>query len=347
MSKYYYSTLIALLFLCFHPFNEITAHVVENYSTCQDLDLGNTDPELVVVGGTFCMDGDFEVSVNVLNFNAITSFQFGLLWDPAVLEFKELVEVNSTFQGVQDTVMDEEGRYNIIWVDPFLLGKDVNNGNPLVRISFTPKGSNGSVSNLTFDTLSVPVEISQNVNGSATIVSYKVTTGNAFISAPELMNVQITDQTGQQSNGAVDITVEKGTLPYTYKWSDGSTDEDLDQVGSGTYSCTVTDSRDCEIIIGPFEVQGLTSLNEIATLTSLDVFPNPVSQQLTVRAGFEENTRLQLQLYDVLGKAVIREEHQTQYIDRQLNVAHLSKGTYFLRLITDDGQVSRRIIVTD
>jgi len=45
--------------------------------------------------------------------------------------------------------------------------------------------------------------------------------------------------------GAVNINVTGGTSPFSYNWSNGSTDEDLMNVASGLYSVTVTDANGC------------------------------------------------------------------------------------------------------
>nr|MDQ3046405.1 gliding motility-associated C-terminal domain-containing protein [Bacteroidota bacterium] len=50
-------------------------------------------------------------------------------------------------------------------------------------------------------------------------------------------------------DGAIDVTVGGGTLPYAYQWSGGSTavTEDLSGVLSGSYTITVTDSNNCTV----------------------------------------------------------------------------------------------------
>jgi gliding motility-associated-like protein len=47
------------------------------------------------------------------------------------------------------------------------------------------------------------------------------------------------------SNGAIRISVYGGTPAYTYSWSNGSTFEDINQIPSGTYSVSVTDTKSC------------------------------------------------------------------------------------------------------
>lgn len=45
-------------------------------------------------------------------------------------------------------------------------------------------------------------------------------------------------------DGAINITVSGGILPYTFNWSNGSDKEDLDSIAAGTYSVTVVDAAD-------------------------------------------------------------------------------------------------------
>ncbi|PKV52117.1 gliding motility-associated-like protein [Aquimarina sp. MAR_2010_214] len=47
------------------------------------------------------------------------------------------------------------------------------------------------------------------------------------------------------AKGSIDLTVENGTPPFTFAWSNGSPDEDLKNVIAGTYSVTITDATNC------------------------------------------------------------------------------------------------------
>lgn len=48
-----------------------------------------------------------------------------------------------------------------------------------------------------------------------------------------------------ESSGAIDVTVSGGTPNYSFQWSNGSTDQDLQNIASDNYSLTVTDAHSC------------------------------------------------------------------------------------------------------
>ncbi len=49
------------------------------------------------------------------------------------------------------------------------------------------------------------------------------------------------------NNGAITVSVSGGAAPYTYSWSNGSTNQNQSNILSGTYTLTVTDASGCII----------------------------------------------------------------------------------------------------
>ena len=74
-------------------------------------------------------------------------------------------------------------------------------------------------------------------------------TGSVLISEPSLLTSSTTLVSDVSCNGGSDgvanVTASGGTGPYSYIWSNGSTDEQLSGVPAGTYNVTVTDDNNC------------------------------------------------------------------------------------------------------
>jgi len=51
-----------------------------------------------------------------------------------------------------------------------------------------------------------------------------------------------------QNNGSANIVATGGTSPFTYLWSNGSTSSTLVNIGSGTYTVSVTDANNCQAV---------------------------------------------------------------------------------------------------
>ncbi len=97
------------------------------------------------------------------------------------------------------------------------------------------------------------------INLSPITYTVKVTDGmgctfesSAQLTEPDSLSlngtVTIVSANGDGSDGAIDITVSGGIMPYGYNWSNGYTTQDLTNILPGDYVVTVTDSNGCEIV---------------------------------------------------------------------------------------------------
>ena len=76
------------------------------------------------------------------------------------------------------------------------------------------------------------------------------TADTASIAEPTLLEVSSSVQDvlcNAGNDGSIDLTVTGGIAPYSYSWSNGSTDEDLTGLTVGTYDVTVTDDNGCTV----------------------------------------------------------------------------------------------------
>jgi len=85
-------------------------------------------------------------------------------------------------------------------------------------------------------------------------------TSISLTSTPTNPNCGLTD-------GSVTLTTSGGAPPYNFSWSNGATTEDLNNVGAGTYTLTVTDANSCTETISETltEITGTISLSTVVT----------------------------------------------------------------------------------
>ncbi len=84
-------------------------------------------------------------------------------------------------------------------------------------------------------------------------------------------NATCSSVSGNCSNGngaSASVSVQGGTSPYTYLWSNGATTSSINDLSDGTYSVTVTDyhgcSDDCSVTVTTNECCNVTDPGEIA-----------------------------------------------------------------------------------
>ena len=113
------------------------------------------------------------------------------------------------------------------------------NGTAPYTYSWSPSGgTSAQASGLSAGMYSVTVT---DANGCQTNVSVQ-------ISEPAQLTLSgtITDvPCAYDATGSIDLTVQGGTTPYTYSWSNGLTSEDVSNLSGGEYTITVTDNNGC------------------------------------------------------------------------------------------------------
>ena len=70
-----------------------------------------------------------------------------------------------------------------------------------------------------------------------------------------------------------------------------------------------------------------------------DVFPNPTNSEVNINCGYKIKT---LQVYDEQGKVLL--EKEVNAYNYQINLNTLPQGTYFIKVITNSGQATKKVI---
>lgn len=87
------------------------------------------------------------------------------------------------------------------------------------------------------------------------------------------------------AKGSIDLTIDGGTSPYTYLWSNGAITQDLLDLNPGNYTVTVTDSKGCTAVLSKLILQiPALSLSTSIINTSCPT-PGNGSINLTVTGG--------------------------------------------------------------
>jgi len=210
------------------------------------------------------------------------------------------------------------------------------------------------------------------VAGGTTPYHYNWSTGSTENSIDNLAagtySVEITDATGCQQNqiftvtapdpvlldcsgtpesngvdGFVQVSVSGGIAPYQYNWSTGDTGSFVQEITNGSYDVTVTDQNGCSSICTVDLIPTNTEMP--ANFATLDVFPNPASEQLFIQANLLENESVNLSLVNLIGEAVWTANTNGTAIQQIIEVADLAAGTYLLRLETAKGSAVRKVVI--
>lgn len=86
-----------------------------------------------------------------------------------------------------------------------------------------------------------------------------------------------------------------------------------------------------------------TSVNDkIEALNAITLLPNPSSHHITITVP-EFITPFETQVYDVSGKQISSQKHQGS--SATIAISDLAEGVYFIKIVTDQGIQTRRVVV--
>ena len=142
-------------------------------------------------------------------------------------------------------------------------------------------------------------------------------------------------------DGSATATVGGGSPPYTYVWTPGNqTTQTATGLCPGTYQVCVTDANG-RCCCKPYTVNIATGINNLTgTDLSVCISPNP-SNGIFILQSTEEI--MQVEIYSILGEQMPASIKQYNTIS-ELNITALPKGIYFVKLKTENGTVTKKII---
>lgn len=190
-----------------------------------------------------------------------------------------------------------------------------------------------------------------NYNGSTIVVSPTVSTTysvqgsqgicSSSIKTIEIKVSQITASIQTQdavmpicNNGAATITPSGGIGSYSFTWTPGNYQTNqVNFLYNGTYTVNVKDQAGC-IKQYTVQINCVTGVEELAFLSFLQVYPNPVSDKLLIknhRLDFKLK-ELEINLYNSFGQKINTNKKLISNELIGIDLADLSSGVYILEL---------------
>jgi hypothetical protein len=166
-----------------------------------------------------------------------------------------------------------------------------------------------------------------------------------------LVDLQKTD-IFYSAGGSIDLTVSGGTAPYSYLWSNGTSDEDLTNLIPGFYEVIVLDANGCELSLNttvelaspfdemnePAELLSSTEQVGLSNAQTLDqditIKYNPANQKMNLSWTFDGVVNLSL--FNLNGQLV---QEFKQFSGKNLELDNFAKGEYLFRL-TDNSKIN-------
>ncbi len=145
-------------------------------------------------------------------------------------------------------------------------------------------------------------------------------------------------------DGSISITVNGGTPPYAYTWSENgnivSNEEDPENLIAGTYQVQITDANDCNLFSETIIVDNIVSVGNVEQ-NPLRVWPNP-SQGLLQIEYLDASSDLSISLFHNNGQLI--QNYQTQNV-QMLDISHLPNGIYLLKIVVEDEVYVEKIVL--
>ncbi len=151
------------------------------------------------------------------------------------------------------------------------------------------------------------------------------------------------------SNGAVDLTPPSSTYGfggYTYLWSNGATTPSISGLAPGTYTLTVSDKIGCTQSLDVV-IENTSNVEDIASLTSFGLTPNPASSVSVLTASFAQVVDATVEMVNLEGQVVANASFgKTSAINHTFELSDMAAGMYLVKMKVGNQVHTERLVVT-
>lgn len=156
-------------------------------------------------------------------------------------------------------------------------------------------------------------------------------------------------------DGSIDLIMSGGKPPYTYKWSNGATTEDLAGLASGRYTVTVTDAsvRGCQLEVSFDVAQPMSDNSNASALRSdvytsrFDVYPNPTESSSNIVFYNSDKADFDVRVLNATGAVVFEENVKGKdgEYNHKMDFNGMAKGIYLVEIRSQKESITKQLIV--
>jgi len=146
-----------------------------------------------------------------------------------------------------------------------------------------------------------------------------------------------------EQDGSIELVVSGGVQPYSMLWEDGLTGNFIGSLSEGSYNVVVSDSAGCSVFL-EIDVARIYA----SGILDIQIFPNPMGEMSRIVYSLPSNTWMEIALFDVAGRKLqiifSRMNKEGKY-ELEWDPRQLEDGVYYIRIQTNKGSVSRKLII--
>jgi len=139
------------------------------------------------------------------------------------------------------------------------------------------------------------------------------------------MNIVLDGSTNEVcsfDNGSIDVSVTGGSGSYGYSWDNGATTEDITNIGSGTYTLTVTDANGCS------ENSAFSIINDVSNCSAY-CYLNIATNQVSDESCGDGSGSIDITILDATSPYIVSWDNGSTTDD----ISSLSAGTYTVTVL--------------
>ncbi|MCB0466098.1 MAG: T9SS type A sorting domain-containing protein, partial [Aequorivita sp.] len=90
-------------------------------------------------------------------------------------------------------------------------------------------------------------------------------------------------------------------------------------------------------------VDDIVGIEDVISESTVSIYPNPATSEFTI--ALPRSMKAEVRVFDITGKLLIYEAEAIIADKHTVNVSSLSSGTYFVRLNTEEGSATKKLLI--